>query len=201
MILTLIRHGHATNQATGHTSGHYDWWLSEEGHQQARLLAEYLASHTFAHIYSSDLLRAKETVAPIVEHHTITPLTFDTRLRERTFGPYDGMEKTEIMAKYRLDAHALYAYLASLPTSESADQLYHRARNLLQQLHEQHANERILCITHGWLKRAVHIVLEWLPITDIDNSAIQFANTGITSYEITPDGARLLLNNSTQHLI
>lgn len=123
--------------------------MSEEGEQQARLLADYLASHSFSHVYSSDLLRAKQTVEPIVEHHTMTPLHYDIRLRERTFGPYDGMEKTEIMTKYHVESHALYAHLSALPTSESAEQLYHRARNLLQQLLEQHAHEHILCITHG----------------------------------------------------
>ena len=159
--------------------------MSEEGHQQARLLADYLANQHFSHIYSSDLLRARETVAPIVAHHTMTPLTYDERLRERTFGPYDGMEKTEIIAKYRLTPHALYTHLASLPTSESAEQLYHRVRNLVQHLQELHNNEHILCITHGGFKRAIQVLLQDLPLLDIDNSAIQFSNTGITTYEIT----------------
>ena len=149
--------------------------MSEEGHQQARLLADYLANQHFSHIYSSDLLRARETVAPIVAHHTMTPLTYDERLRERTFGPYDGMEKTEIIAKYRLTPHALYTHLASLPTSESAEQLYHRVRNLVQHLQELHNNEHILCITHGGFKRAIQVLLQDLPLLDIDLSLIHIS--------------------------
>ena len=36
MLLYLVRHGHATNQSSGHMSGHYDFPLSENSNLSPR---------------------------------------------------------------------------------------------------------------------------------------------------------------------
>lgn len=201
MLLTLVRNGHATNQATGHVSGHYDWSLSEEGHLQAQQLAKALANTSFDHMYASDLLRTKQTAEYIIAHLPNTPFAYDTRLRERTFGPYDGMEKQELAHKLNLSMHQLYAHIAGLPTSERAHEFYHRARNYVQRLQEHHADDHVLCITHDGMQRALSVLLQEQPISDIDTSAVQFANASITTFDITPTQMKIITWNNTEHLI
>ncbi len=63
MELLFVRHGLPLR--IDDAGGPADPELSEEGHQQAAALAEWLASAGIAAVYSSPMLRARETAAPL----------------------------------------------------------------------------------------------------------------------------------------
>ncbi|XP_025096986.1 uncharacterized protein LOC112565631 isoform X3 [Pomacea canaliculata] len=90
--LTLVRHGETTANKDGIIQGHRDVPLSEVGMEQANLVAKRLQNEHFTHIFASDLKRAAETAQAIVkagpENHC--PIQLDKRLRERTFGDFEG---------------------------------------------------------------------------------------------------------------
>lgn len=63
--MLLIRHALPVRRER--KDGPADPELSEAGHAQARHLAGYLASEPLTAVYSSPMLRAKQTAAPLVE--------------------------------------------------------------------------------------------------------------------------------------
>ncbi len=63
--LIITRHGQSIANAQYRFAGHSDFDLSEIGHKQAELAAEYISKNfTVDYIYSSDLLRAYNTALP-----------------------------------------------------------------------------------------------------------------------------------------
>ena len=66
-IVHLLRHGEVYNPERilyGRLPGYH---LSELGHAQARVAAEFLAQRPIGHVVSSPLQRAQETAAPLLE--------------------------------------------------------------------------------------------------------------------------------------
>ncbi|TPX66828.1 hypothetical protein SpCBS45565_g04217 [Spizellomyces sp. 'palustris'] len=59
--------------------------------KQVESLAWRLKKESFDHIYTSDLLRAKQTAHEIAKHHQTTPLSKDYRLREQDLGDLTGL--------------------------------------------------------------------------------------------------------------
>ncbi len=79
MIITLVRHGEVEEKFHRCYNGHNDISLSSKGQEEALELAQTLKHHKFDAIYSSDLRRCQETVAPIINQlnlatSTVTPV-------------------------------------------------------------------------------------------------------------------------------
>ena len=113
MKFVVARHCRTYYNARGWIQGLKDIPLDAIGKSQAAQLAEDVREHNIATIYSSDLLRAKETasiVGAAVGALTLTSVS----LRECDFGTLDGVSFVEFMfrcgwknlpfAKYALDA-------------------------------------------------------------------------------------------------
>ena len=93
MAILLIRHGETAANAA-RVVQRPDVPLSERGVRQAAQLAERLFGLGFAHVLSSDLLRARMTAAPLAAHGVVieeTPL-----LQERNFGDLRGTPYAEL---------------------------------------------------------------------------------------------------------
>jgi hypothetical protein len=92
--LLLVRHGETDWNAEGRLQGHTDRPLSDYGRDQARQLADDLATEAFDVIYASDLARARET-AEIVAERLDVPVNVDPDLREKNWGTWEGLTSTE----------------------------------------------------------------------------------------------------------
>jgi broad specificity phosphatase PhoE len=96
MILTLVRHGEVLKEYQGRYNGHIDITLSDNGKLQAKELAKKLSHIKFDKIYSSDLLRAKET---LMAFEPKVAICFTERLREKSWGRHEGKSFEEITAR------------------------------------------------------------------------------------------------------
>ena len=67
MEMLLIRHGLPVHKVSSDGTP-ADPPLSEVGHEQARLVGEWLAAERIDRIYSSPMLRARETAEPLARH-------------------------------------------------------------------------------------------------------------------------------------
>ena len=72
MELILIRHALPVRREL--TAGAADPELSPEGNDQARLLADYLASEKFDALYTSPMLRAVQTAEPLAASTGLSPV-------------------------------------------------------------------------------------------------------------------------------
>lgn len=99
----LVRHA-----ATGLDQvwvGQRDVPLSDAGRQQAERLAVAFRDAGADVLFSSDLVRARETAAPLARRLALTP-TFVSGLRERHFGAWEGLTWEEISRGFPSEAHA-----------------------------------------------------------------------------------------------
>ena len=95
----LVRHGEADGNSTHRLIGWADVALTPTGREQARRLADRLASAPIDRIVSSDLRRATETARPLVEA-TGVGLDTDPRLREIDNGDWTDLAPQEISLKW-----------------------------------------------------------------------------------------------------
>jgi probable phosphoglycerate mutase len=148
--LILIRHGETVWNQQRRMQGHSDSPLSETGVRQARLLARHLKPIAFSALYSSDSGRAHYTARSVAEV-TGHDIVLEPRLRERHFGVFEGLTRSEIEANYPAD----YARFKNrdqahvIPGGESASQFRARVIACFHEIAGRHAGELVVVITHG----------------------------------------------------
>ena len=100
MRLLLIRHGQSVGNAAMRIQGWDDLPLTGLGHDQAGALAGRIAAeYQVAALYSSPLLRARQTAEAVAEHSGLT-VHYDDRLKENDCGAITGMCFEEVEARY-----------------------------------------------------------------------------------------------------
>ena len=94
MNIYLIRHGRQCSKLCN-----VDVELAPEGREQADLLGQRLKTYDIEAVYSSDLIRARET-ADIINKHLNKPRVIDERWQEANFGGMTGLTNDEMREKY-----------------------------------------------------------------------------------------------------
>lgn len=161
--LLLARHGETDWNRDHRWQGHTGPPLNETGQQQARELAAHLADIRV--IYSSDTQRTRET-AEIVAERLGATVRVDARLREVSFGEWEGLTRHEIDHRYRGAFTRWEACERPLPAGVEADEVM--AQRVLQALREiarKHEAGRVLVITSGGPIRAAEAHLRGIDQT------------------------------------
>jgi probable phosphoglycerate mutase len=155
--LLLIRHGETAWNAEHRIQGHLDIPLSPHGIRQAAQLADRLARETIDAIYSSELARAWLTAAPLAERRGIEVLA-DTRLRERSFGVFEGLTLDEIATHHPAGFRNWRARdpAWAIEGGESGQQLIDRVLQALADIVARHAGETVALVTHGGVLDVVY---------------------------------------------
>ena len=151
--LLLVRHGETDWNRDGRWQGHSDTHLNAVGREQAARLADDLDGIDV--VYSSDLARARET-AEIVAERLELPVQLDERLRERSFGAWEGKTGPEIESEFA-PAHA--RWLAGGPGADDAEpfaDFARRVQTFLDDVLERHPGETVLIVAHGGSIRVIH---------------------------------------------
>jgi alpha-ribazole phosphatase len=94
-VIMLARHGETTWNKDRRFQGQLDVELNDTGREQARALAEASRDHGFAALYTSPLVRARET-AEIVGAALGLEARVDDRLKEVDVGDWEGRYKEEL---------------------------------------------------------------------------------------------------------
>ena len=99
IIFYLVRHGEAENNVRHILNSapvQKEYTLTNQGREQATKTAEYLATVQADVLYSSPILRAKET-AEIIAEATGLPILFDNRLWEIGMGRFNERPQQELL--------------------------------------------------------------------------------------------------------
>jgi phosphoserine phosphatase len=199
MKLLLVRHGQTDWNLAQRFQGHSDVPLNHNGCQQAMALKDRLSSQTIDCFYSSDLQRASET-ARIISNGKIEIQT-DLRLREMSFGEWEGLTYYEIKEKC---TDALSTWESDLyqnpPTNgETLEQFTRRVQSMLNDLCEKHEGQTVLVVAHGGVLQ----ILICLALTLSPAMYWQFRISPASLSEISfyPAGAIVNLLNDVSHLV
>lgn len=163
--LILIRHGETLWNRERRMQGQTDTPLSEIGRAQARALGERMARHAFSAIYSSDLKRAWDTADAIAQlsGHAIVS---ERRLRERTFGVFEGLTYDEMTQRYPAE-HARFSQRDpdyAVPGGESPRQFFERSLGCLEEIAAAHPGETVLVVTHGMILDTAYRAAHQMPL-------------------------------------
>jgi 2,3-bisphosphoglycerate-dependent phosphoglycerate mutase len=127
--------------------------LSELGRRQAGAIAHRLRSESFDSVYTSDLSRARTTAETIALPHGI-PVILDRRLREFSFGDWEGLTWLEIAERHPEldDARDIIGAYAP-PGGETIADVIERWQSFHADV--QRAGEhRVLIVTHAGMLHA-----------------------------------------------
>uniref|UniRef100_A0A2D4LCS1 Fructose-2,6-bisphosphatase TIGAR n=1 Tax=Micrurus spixii TaxID=129469 RepID=A0A2D4LCS1_9SAUR len=109
--------------------------LSDTGFRQADAAGMYLSHIRFTHVFTSDLIRAKQTTASILrnsQHCKEIPVKCDARLRERKYGVAEGRPLGDLKAMAK---EAGEPYLSFTPPGgESLDEVKARVKDFFEYL-------------------------------------------------------------------
>jgi probable phosphoglycerate mutase len=137
--LLLARHGETDWNRDLRVQGHADVPLNELGREQARDLAERLEDVALDAIYSSDLVRARETAEAVARAKGL-PVRVDPQLRETDFGSWEGLTREEIAERFPDRAR---------PDGETYEQVRERMLAAINRIAAEHAGGTVLIVSHG----------------------------------------------------
>ncbi|AMA71903.1 MULTISPECIES: histidine phosphatase family protein [Aneurinibacillus] len=146
-----VRHGETQENRERRYLGHYDAPLTARGRRQAEVVAERLSGERIDFIYTSDLLRCRETAEVIARVHGLYPFVAK-ELRELDFGKWDRKTYEEIMQRDKQLAKEWYndPYTITPPEGESLQELGKRVDRWLLALQERmHPREIAVLVSHG----------------------------------------------------
>jgi broad specificity phosphatase PhoE len=154
--LLLVRHGETDWNRDQRWQGHSDTPMNERGRQQARELATTLEPPD--RIYASDLARARET-ADILAAELDVPVVLDKRLRERSFGAWEGLTSPEIEQRFAAEIARWRARQgAGAADAEPFEAFVRRVGEFLEEVSARHPGEVVLVVAHGGTIRAIHAI-------------------------------------------
>ena len=197
--LILVRHGESEHLVKGIQGGWTDLPLTDKGRKQIRLTSKRLNAlfgSRIQIIYSSDLIRAKES-AEIMSENLDIPLIIDSRLRDINKGITKDMTIEE-GSKVAISPTEPLKDWIPYPEGESWRMLFDRVSEALTMI-EQGSEEIILIVSHDRTNAAI---IEWwlqLPedsMIDFTTSTASITWLGISNFG--HHGIRKL--NETGHL-
>ena len=174
----LVRHGETDWNAEGRIQGHLPVPLNERGLAQAEAVATQLAPLDFSALYSSDLVRARQTAEAIARCKGMS-IRSDERLREWDLGILSGLTRSAA-GKLRAEAYGIFLnHLVDepIPEGESMRARYRRVISAVQDIASVHQGETVVVVSHGGplgdcYRRAAGAPLESRVKIDLFNAGI-----------------------------
>lgn len=163
--LCVTRHGETAWNKRGILQGWFDVPINDLGRRQAGELAAGFADAGFTTVWTSPLIRARETADIISAALRLPPPSCHAGLKERNFGAIQGIPKDELA---ELNPALLEQILrrnpaASFVDGETMDEFADRVLAALGDIAARHAGDRVLIITHGWVLDVVTRHIGGLP--------------------------------------
>jgi len=197
----LVRHGQTVWNEEGKLCGSSDVPLSDEGLVQAQKVAARMKNVNLSAIYSSPLLRARQTAEAIASHHNL-PVQVEPDLREVDYGEWEGLKVDEAMEKFpeleRLRREDPMNFVA--PKGEPMKNFAQRVIAAVQRIALRHPDETICIVAHQTVNR---FVLCWVLQMDFRLwRQLRQDPACVNLLQVREDGMwRVCLVNDTCHLL
>ena len=194
--LYLLRHAEVEEKYHVTFGGTIDMTLSDRGHSQATALADYLQDIPFQKIYSSPMIRARETIAPLARRLNHCPIIMED-LREIDFGSWTGLHWDEVYSKYRLSAFDWLHHLetGTIPQAEPIPVFRRRIEACLAEIFNNCKGQTVGMLSHGGVIRMILSILLDIPLHKKAGFEIHYASVSIA--EIFPHKNVVQLLNFT----
>jgi len=171
----FLRHGETEWNRDRRLQGRLESALTEAGMRQAADAAATLPAD-FDVVIASDLDRARRTAEPYVARYGVE-LRLDPRLRERSWGSWEGRSHDEVEAE-----HPDWRRRRIRPPDFEPDELvWERVEPVVEEL--RRLDGRVLCVTHGGVIGVI--------ARRFDGDARHLGNVEGVWVELTADGTQV----------
>lgn len=200
--ILLIRHGQSEGNILGIFTGQSGCALSELGHKQAEMTAEYVCeNYQIDKVYSSDLPRAIQTAEPIARLAKRAIIT-DARLREIDVGEWEGRRFTDVPELFPED-YAIWCndlIHARCTGGESVLEVTRRAIDALESIAAANPGACVAVVAHGLVIRAALWKISGAPEGDMQKQEWG-GNCAVSELSFVDGKLQIVSANNAEHLI
>ncbi len=195
--LLLVRHGETVMSADNVYRGRSDVPLSPLGWRQVERLGRRLSNEDLTAIYSSPLVRARDTADAIGRLSGLDPV-IDEELNDLDCGEWEGLSDDEVRAQYPEVRHAWLSspHLVRLPGGESLDDVSARVGRVLERA--CNGKGTIVLVSHRVIIKSAVCLLLGLDNSHFWDIAVDVA--GLTEFRCSGRRRVLVRHNDTGHL-
>ena len=161
-------------------SGRSDETLTEQGREQVRQGSRDLIGSDIDVIYSSPLLRARQSADIVVNELNLDlPVNIDDRFNELKMGPWEGMSEADVAAQYPGEWATWNNQPAELRLDgrETLAQLQNRVLQGMRFIQESGHGQSVVIVTHVAVIRVITLFAENLDLNlyksvPVDNAKV-----------------------------
>ncbi len=189
--IITIQHTQSVHHTNGMVGSWTDWELSDLGVQQANRIGEKLKAELFEKefvMYSSDLLRAKQTAENVGKYLGLKP-NLRTELRERNLGKCCGKSVQWLRENLEMQEKTIDDRLFS--DAESRRDEWNRLKPFFDEIMASN-DENIIIVSHGDLLSVFNIMFLGLSVETINTSEIIGMAGGVSYMFENNEGKRFI---------
>lgn len=189
--IITIQHTQSVHHINGMVGSWTDWELSELGVLQAKKIGEKLKKELSGKkfvMYSSDLLRAKQTAEIIGKYLNLLPI-HRMELRERNLGKCCGKSVQWLRENLEMQEKTIDDKLFS--DAESRRDEWNRLKPFFDEIMSSD-DENIIIVSHGDLLSVFNIMFLGMQIETINTSEIFGYAGGVSYMFVNNDGKRFI---------
>ena len=174
-MLYIMRHGKTDWNARYKLQGRTDIPLNDEGRRMAAAAREQYKGIHFDICYCSPLVRARETAGIFLEGSGV-PIVYDDRLKEMSFGIYEGAEN--VFETPDLPIYTFFkdpAHYTVVEGGESFDELFARTGAFLREVVDPALDQGkdVLVVGHGAMNSSIVCQVRGLPLERFWDAGIE----------------------------
>lgn len=168
--LYFVRHGHVENPRQVAYMRLPRFRLSEVGLQQAASAAQMLKDKHPAAIYTSPMLRARQTAQIIAAHHSGVKIHISSLINEN-YSPFQGTPIAEIQAR------DWDIFTGIQPPYERPADMLARLLRFIERARRKHPGQAVIAVTHG---DPIRFLMGWAMGYSVDTefNDMQYPETG-----------------------
>ena len=189
--IITIQHTQSVHHTNGMVGSWTDWELSELGVKQANRIGEKLKAELSGKkfvMYSSDLLRAKQTAENVGKYLGLTPI-LKTELRERNLGKCCGKSVQWLRENLEMQEKTIDDRLFS--DAESRRDEWNRLKPFFDEIMASN-DENIIIVSHGDLLSVFNTMFLGLSVETINASEIFGLAGGVSFMFENNEGKRFI---------
>lgn len=191
--IITIQHTQSVHHTNGMVGSWTDWELTEKGIEQAKRIGEKLQAElgdrakNFV-LYSSDLIRAKQTAEQVGKALNLTP-KLRTELRERNLGKCCGKSVQWLRENLERDEKTIDDKMFS--DGESRRDEWNRLKPFFDEI-LSNDEQNIIIVSHGDMLSVFNIMFLGLEVEALNSCEMHGAAGGVSYMFESDDGKRII---------